>query len=39
FVPEGYTDTFAQMPSAQKNSMSHRSRAVEILQEELLKPE
>ena len=31
FVPNGYTDTFAQMSLALKNSMSHRSRATHKL--------
>ena len=31
FLPEGYTDTFAQMSADQKNSISHRGRAVSKL--------
>ncbi|WP_322969156.1 RdgB/HAM1 family non-canonical purine NTP pyrophosphatase [Faecalibacter sp. LW9] len=31
FIPEGYTESFAQMTAEQKNSMSHRGRAVEQL--------
>lgn len=31
FVPEGYTKTFAEMTPQEKNSMSHRGRAVEKL--------
>ena len=31
FVPEGYNETFAQMPLDLKNSMSHRSRATQKL--------
>jgi XTP/dITP diphosphohydrolase len=27
FVPEGYKDTFAEMPLAEKNKISHRARA------------
>lgn len=29
FVPEGYNLTFAEMPFEEKNSISHRSRAIE----------
>lgn len=29
FVPEGYTETFAELPSAVKNALSHRGRALE----------
>lgn len=31
FVPDGYVESFAQMPPEQKNSLSHRGRAVEAL--------
>lgn len=31
FVPEGYTETFAEMGSEEKNKISHRSRAVQQL--------
>lgn len=31
FVPEGYEQTFAQMPAALKNSISHRGRAMQQL--------
>lgn len=31
FVPEGHSRTFAQMPLDEKNSMSHRGRAMEKL--------
>lgn len=31
FVPEGYAETFAQMPLEEKNKMSHRAKAVEQL--------
>ncbi|MGV3502198.1 MAG: non-canonical purine NTP diphosphatase [Adhaeribacter sp.] len=31
FVPEGFDQTFAQMPAAQKNSISHRGRAMQQL--------
>src|SRR5690606_29105411 len=29
FVPEGYTETFAQMSSEGKNSISHRGKAIQ----------
>lgn len=29
FVPEGYTETFAQLPSETKNQLSHRARALQ----------
>lgn len=31
FVPEGHTETFAEMTEEQKNTMSHRGRAAEKL--------
>lgn len=31
FVPEGYTQTFAEMDDAEKNRISHRGRAVQKL--------
>lgn len=31
FVPEGYTETFAQMGNEEKNKISHRARAVQQL--------
>ncbi len=31
FVPDGYAQTFAEMPLAEKNKISHRSRAVQEL--------
>lgn len=37
FIPEGFTQSFAQMTSEEKNSMSHRGRAVEQLNEFLSK--
>lgn len=33
FVPEGFTQTFAQMSGAEKNAISHRGRAVRKLAE------
>ncbi len=37
FVPEGATQTFAQMPAEDKNAISHRARAVEKLADFLSK--
>lgn len=31
FVPEGYSESFAQLPAAVKNSLSHRAKALEQL--------
>lgn len=31
FVPEGYEETFAQLPETVKNSISHRARALQAL--------
>ena len=31
FIPEGFSESFAQMSSEMKNSMSHRYRATEKL--------
>lgn len=31
FVPEGYEETFAQLPETVKNSVSHRARALQAL--------
>lgn len=31
FMPEGYTETFAEMGSEEKNRISHRARAVQAL--------
>ena len=36
FVPEGYDETFAQLPSECKNSISHRARALANLKKILL---
>jgi XTP/dITP diphosphohydrolase len=33
FVPEGYTQTFGEIPRAEKNALSHRMRAFEKLME------
>ena len=33
FVPEGYTQTFGEIPCAEKNALSHRMRAFEKLME------
>jgi len=35
FIPEGYQDTFGQLPAAVKQSISHRARAVSVLREYL----
>ncbi len=37
FIPDGYDETFAQMPAALKNEISHRAAAVRKLKEFLLK--
>lgn len=31
FVPDGYSETFAELPAAEKNRISHRYRAIEAL--------
>ncbi|MEI6089580.1 MAG: RdgB/HAM1 family non-canonical purine NTP pyrophosphatase [bacterium] len=33
FIPDGYNITFAEMPSKQKNSISHRANAVDKFQQ------
>ncbi len=33
FLPDGYTETFAEMPLSEKNKISHRARAVNKLVE------
>lgn len=35
FVPEGYSETFAQLPAEVKNQLSHRGKALEKLHREL----
>lgn len=35
FLPDGYDETFAQMSSDEKNRISHRSKALDILKEKL----
>ena len=35
FVPDGETLTYAEMDAAQKNSLSHRSKAIRLLIEKL----
>ncbi len=31
FIPEGYTQTFAELPTTTKNALSHRARALDAL--------
>ena len=38
FVPEGFSETFAQLGLDVKNTISHRARAVKLLADYLLKP-
>jgi XTP/dITP diphosphohydrolase len=35
FIPEGCTETFAELPASVKNSMSHRARALQLFASEL----
>jgi inosine triphosphate pyrophosphatase len=35
FVPDGHTKTYAEMTSDEKNSVSHRGRAIQLLIDEL----
>jgi XTP/dITP diphosphohydrolase len=35
FIPEGYEQTFAELPSSVKNTMSHRARALQLFASEL----
>lgn len=37
FIPEGYTQTFGELPAEVKNALSHRSRALQALRSELEK--
>lgn len=37
FIPEGHTRTFAEMDSDEKNGISHRGRAFELLMEKCFK--
>ncbi|MCC5938135.1 MAG: non-canonical purine NTP diphosphatase [Lunatimonas sp.] len=37
FVPEGYNQTFAELSMAEKNAISHRGKAVELLAQFLLR--
>ncbi|MFH1879130.1 MAG: RdgB/HAM1 family non-canonical purine NTP pyrophosphatase [Candidatus Omnitrophota bacterium] len=37
FVPEGYDTTFAEMTEADKNKISHRARALNLIRESILK--
>lgn len=37
FVPEGHTITFAEMSTEEKNKISHRGKALDLLKEFLLK--
>lgn len=36
FVPDGYEETFAEMQQEQKNKISHRAKALAILEEKLI---
>jgi XTP/dITP diphosphohydrolase len=37
FVPEGFTETFGELPAETKNRLSHRARALERSREFLIK--
>ncbi|HEX3007934.1 MAG TPA: RdgB/HAM1 family non-canonical purine NTP pyrophosphatase [Bacteroidales bacterium] len=39
FVPDGYNETFAEMPLSSKNKISHRARAFKSFHEFLMKSE
>jgi XTP/dITP diphosphohydrolase len=36
FVPEGFDQTFGELPAAEKNQISHRARAIRSLRSALL---
>ena len=38
FEPTGFTQTYAEMPKEQKNSISHRGRSLKALKEFLTSP-
>ena len=37
FIPAGYTQTFAELPAATKNQLSHRARALAAMRDFLIK--
>jgi XTP/dITP diphosphohydrolase len=36
FLPAGYAQTFGELPAAEKNRISHRARAIQLLRDSLL---